>query len=211
MNTSGGLLCIWANNFITEVEVQIGDRWICVKGWVVDIKIHTAIVLVYGPHVAIEKRKMWDEILELRTNMGVPMIVMGDFNEIRCPEERRGCLTMSRSMSNFDEWINNLGLIDMPIIGRKFTWRRGRSCSRLDRILVDPLWLEKENSWKVKCQNFSVSDHTSLLLEAEAVDWGPKPFRSFDIWLSHPGFRKLINDEWRKCGEVTLHEKLKKK
>ena len=26
MNTSGGLLCVWAKKFITETEVQIGDR-----------------------------------------------------------------------------------------------------------------------------------------------------------------------------------------
>ena len=93
---------------------MIGDRWICVKGWVAEAKIFATIVLVYRPHIPAEKRMLWEEISQLQINMGVPMIVMGDFNEIRCPEERRGCLTMFTSMSDFDEWINNMGLIDMP-------------------------------------------------------------------------------------------------
>ena len=36
-----------------------------------------------------------------------------------------------------------MNLVDIPIIGISFTWKRGKSCSRLDRILVDLVWNDK--------------------------------------------------------------------
>ena len=35
------------------------------------------------------------------------------------------------------------------VIGRKFTWFRGRSCSKLDRTLVEIEWLEEFRNLKV--------------------------------------------------------------
>jgi len=27
-------------------------------------------------------------------------------------------------------------------------------------------------------------------------DWGPKPFKSFDVWLKEPGFKVMEKDKW---------------
>ena len=143
INSSDGLLCVWASEFITNIETMVRERWVCLKGLVSIVNLRAAIILIYSLFNVADKHRMWEELLKLRSNLGVPMIVMGDFNEIRCLEERKGCLVLSSIMSKFDDWINRMGLIDMPLVGRKFTWRHGRSCSRLDRILIDLLWLEK--------------------------------------------------------------------
>ena len=63
---------------------------------------------------------------------------MGDFNEVRNEQEKKGCSYRSRIMDEFDQWINDMELIDLPLSGRKFTWRRGSSCSKLDCFVVDP-------------------------------------------------------------------------
>lgn len=46
----------------------------------------------------------------------------------------------------FGEFISEVGLIDLPLIGRKFTWYKldGSAMSRLDRFLISESWL---NSW----------------------------------------------------------------
>lgn len=46
----------------------------------------------------------------------------------------------------FGEFISEVGLIDLPLIGRKFTWYKlDRSAmSRLYRFLISESWL---NSW----------------------------------------------------------------
>jgi hypothetical protein len=47
-------------------------------------------------------------------------------------------------MVAFDRFLNNLELIDMPLVGRRFTWLHpnGVAMSRLDRILISPAWFE---------------------------------------------------------------------
>lgn len=41
-------------------------------------------------------------------------------------------------MLDFDEFIDDMRLNDLPLIGRKYTWHRsnGKCMSRLDRFLV---------------------------------------------------------------------------
>ena len=72
--------------------------------------------------------------------------------------------------------IDDMELIDLPLSECKFTWCRGSSFSRIDRVLINPVWLAKFQAlklWGLKC---SVSDHVLLLVESEVKDWGPIPF-----------------------------------
>ena len=51
--------------------------------------------MVYGYHESCDKERMWHELSKLKFNLGDPLIIMMDFNEVRRPEERkvvRGCL-----------------------------------------------------------------------------------------------------------------------
>ena len=140
---SGGILCIWERSFLKLETIQKGDRRVCIKGFINDLEMVGAIIVVYGYHDMNMKRRLWQEILDVKNMVNVPILVMGDFNEIRFPAERKGCSTMTTSMKAFDEWINNLGVIEVPLIGRKFTWRRGNSYSKLGRLFVEPIWLQK--------------------------------------------------------------------
>jgi len=38
--------------------------------------------------------------------------------------------------------------------------------------------------------------HCALVLKLCVKDWGPKPFRSFDVWLKEPGFKAMVKDNW---------------
>ena len=62
----------------------------------------------------------------------VPFLLMGNFNEVLRPEQRKGGTNMTNNISDFKEWVNTMEFIDMPLLGRKFTWLRGQACSRLD-------------------------------------------------------------------------------
>ena len=94
---------------------------------------------------------------------------MGDLNAIRDLEERFGSSQRSISDSSiieFNNRIHELELLEVPWLGRKFTWIRPNeaSRSRLDRCLVSPEWL---NRWPASVQmtlarNFS--DHCPILL-----------------------------------------------
>ena len=115
----------------------------------------------------------------------------------------------SRSIEDFIQWVQSMGLVDLPLIGRKYTWLRGRSHSRLDRGLVDVDWTLKFPELKLWALNKSVSDHCPLFLETHAKNWGSKPFRTIDAWFTHLEFIKMIKEEWGRLGGVPVTEKFR--
>jgi hypothetical protein len=51
--------------------------------------------------------------------------VLGDFNVVLHPEERRGVNESSSSnleVSGFRNFLNEVELVDLSILGRRFTW-----------------------------------------------------------------------------------------
>ena len=58
-----------------------------------------------------------------------PMLLLGDFNVTLYSGERIGSFRCDLSMREFSEWIADLGLIDIPLHGVKFTCRRNDSKS----------------------------------------------------------------------------------
>ncbi|XP_016195622.1 uncharacterized protein LOC107636639 [Arachis ipaensis] len=134
---------------------------------------------------------------------------MGDFNEIVHVDERQGTDYLPRSAEEFKSWIQNMDLVDLPLIDRKFTWFRGRSCSRIDRALVSMEWLEEFPETRIRGGPRGLSDHCPVILEYMKQRGGPRPFRSLDSWFTNEGFLSLVKEEWRGLGEIQFTDKLK--
>jgi endonuclease/exonuclease/phosphatase family metal-dependent hydrolase len=114
----------------------------------------------------------------------VPIIIvfLGDFNAVRSKEERKGVglgVEVEEDMRLFNIFIENTGLIDLPLMGRKFMWMQpnGRCLSNLDRILVSQNWHMVWGNVSLWGLKRDVSDHSPILLKYDGHDWGPKPFR----------------------------------
>ena len=135
ISMSGGLLCVWEKNILNVESMVWGFCWLCVKSFKKDMACSVAIVLVYGPHIAEEKRAFWNELLDLKNSLDTPLIIIGDFNEITYPDKRLGCVTISRLMANFVQSINEMELFDLSLLGCKFTWSRGSPYSRIIKPL----------------------------------------------------------------------------
>jgi len=63
-------------------------------------------------------------------------------------------------------------------------------------------------------QGRHVSDHCALVIKNCIVDWGPKPFRTFDVWQHSSGFKEVVIKGWSTtvfngCGMEILKEKCK--
>ncbi|XP_068500940.1 uncharacterized protein [Phaseolus vulgaris] len=88
-------------------------------------------------------------------------------------------------------------MVDIPCIGRKYTWYRpnGKAKSRLDIFLTTFEWLQHWLGNKQYVLDRQVSDHCAVVLKANIVDWGPKPFRFLDIWQEHKEFDNFVKDK----------------
>jgi len=93
------------------------------------------IVTVYSPCDIHNKRLLWDTVRQLKAALEGLWCILGDFNSIRDPDERFGScqrLSTDSSMNEFNEWIDDMEILEVPCVGRKFTWYRSNGASRAD-------------------------------------------------------------------------------
>nr|XP_029153257.1 uncharacterized protein LOC114927467 [Arachis hypogaea] len=146
---TGGLLLMWDNLFFVQSNCYKGDGWFCVEGLLTNNNFNFAFCLVYGAHVRSDKMVMWEDLSYMVGLCQVPFCFMGDFNEILRLEERKDVVSLPASAEDFKEWVQDLQLVDLPLTDRKYTWFRGKSCSRIDRVLIS-LECDKEINWVLR-------------------------------------------------------------
>lgn len=146
--------------------------------------------VVYGPCDRVGGYNFFESLRVLLRSIRKPLLMMGDFNEVLKSSERLGQIRYDRGIREFGKWVRELQLIDIPLHGIRFTWARLDSQSKLDRYLCTNEWLLNFPEMRVKGLQRGTSDHNPILLLLEnTVNWGPKPFRCFDVWFSNPNFK----------------------
>lgn len=182
---SQGLLVLWRRGcFVLNSEFN-GRNFLGFEGaWGKD-QLSVTIVHVCAHCDSRGKKLLWEEIVNVKkVKGGERWCLLGDFNSIKSPTERKRVdgYNMNEEMQIFGEFISEAGLIDLPLIGRKFTWYKSdrKTMSRLDRFLITKNWL---NSWCDLSQwglQRSVSDHCTIVLKE--INLGPKPFHMMRYW-----------------------------
>lgn len=97
----------------------------------------------------------------------------------------------------FEEFILEAGLLDVGLVGRKFTWSRldGRFCNRIDHVLVSNEWSMEWGACKLRGLPKGSSNHYPIFLHYIDQNWGPKSFRFFNTWLKHPKRAKFVDEK----------------
>jgi len=85
---------------------------------------------------------MWDEVVRLREEQfNRAWCFAGDFNSVRYLGERKGlnnAYVINNDMLRFNNFIERVEVLDIPMVGRKYTWYNpnGSAKSRIDRVMV---------------------------------------------------------------------------
>lgn len=198
---AGGIAILWnSNSFVCSSSWDM-DGAVIINGMWGAERVDCCFISVYAPCRLDERIELWDRLkLIIQQNSSSCLCLVGDFNSIRFPDER-----VSRSgnlnwndLREFDDFISDSLLIDLPLQGRKFTcYKPDGSCkSRIDRILINDQWMENWSDSIQKGISRSISDHCPIILDTKRIDWGPKPFRFINAWISHPGFKDFISNCW---------------
>ena len=152
------------------------------------------LFIIYAPCDPREKQVLWASLLlHLQALRGAKVCVCGDFNAVRCVEECRSVRgdDVVTDFHHFSEFIDNNGLIDFPLCGRRFTWFKadGTDMSRIDRFLLSEEWcLQWPNCFQVALLR-GLSDHCSLQLSVDEENWGPRPSRMLKCWQDMPRYK----------------------
>ena len=99
------------------------------------------------------------------------MIIGGDFNSMRRPEDKNNDNSNPQWPHLFNAIIDTPNLREVDMIGRQYTWANKLdppTFEKLDRVLISTEWESKYPKVKVEALDRSRSDHTPLLLSTRA-------------------------------------------
>ena len=142
---SRGILYIWDTNFFVKEDFILEDGFTAFWGTWVVFQDRVGFINVYTPLTIASKRRLWSTILSfLVNNRNIKWVVLGDFNETRSPNIRKGSKFSYTGVALFNDFINMADLSEVTSGGRKYTRMSADRVkhSKLDRFFVSRKFLE---------------------------------------------------------------------
>lgn len=199
IGASGGILTAWksrmfsgelvfSNEFAISVELRSmhnDDTWLLTN--------------VYAPCHNEGKRNFINWFKHIQMPEEVDWLVVGDFNMMRKPEDRNKEGGDPSEMFMFNSAISFLGLTEIVLQGRRFTWSNMQPnplLQKIDWIFTTCSWNLKYPDTSVKGYDMTPSDHCPCLVNISTAIPRPKVFRFENYWLQLPCFQQILNEVW---------------
>jgi hypothetical protein len=118
---------------------------------------------------------------------------------VRFPSEKLGLMSFNSTMHEFNDFISECGLLDIPLEGGLFTWSNNRdvpAMSRIDRFLFSPAWADHFGLVNQQHLPRLLSDHFPIRLDCGRIVGGKSPFRFENMWLKVEGFVDWVRGWW---------------
>nr|GEW97809.1 RNA-directed DNA polymerase, eukaryota [Tanacetum cinerariifolium] len=218
----GGLLCVWDSSVFLIENHTISDNFVVLYGTWKPTKTKLLVISVYAPQALSKKRLLWNYISLLISRWGSECIVMGDFNEVHCEEERTGLVFNVQGANVFNDFISSSSLIDVRLEGYSFTWSHpsATKMSKLDRFLISDGFTSLFPHMSALCLDKHLSDHRPILLWDVFIDYGATRFNGMvrfkkklqllkkEIWMwvlaqKHQNLGR-VNDIKTKLNEIDI-------
>ncbi|PWA37046.1 RNA-directed DNA polymerase, eukaryota [Artemisia annua] len=119
------------------------------------------MINIYGLQESSAKFSLWNRIADFMHHHNGKFILFCDMNTDRHENERFGSLFSSLEADHFNSFIDSSGLIDLPI-------------KEILEVLPDIRIKALDRMW---------SDHTPIHLHVLKSDFGPTPFKFYNLWL----------------------------
>nr|GEW01043.1 RNA-directed DNA polymerase, eukaryota [Tanacetum cinerariifolium] len=199
VGNSGGILCVWEATVFKKDYATISDNFVAIYGTWLPSNSNVLFVVIYAPQQVSRKRILWDYVSTLIDRWNGEVVVLGDFNEVRNIDERRGSCFNPTSARVFDQFISASGLVDVKMEGYTFTWSHpsGSKMSKLDRFLVSEGIFSIFPSIRAVCLDCHLSYQCPIILCEVQADFGLIPFRFYHSWISLEGFDAMAEQTWR--------------
>lgn len=152
-----------------------------------------------------KRKELWEELREFAHTHNKPWLMAGDFNETRLDSERNSsCAETSRRSRKFNQWIEDMQLLEVEFSGPSHTWARGdsretRRSAGLDRALCNGDWGLAFDNARVKHLAANHSDHCPIFISPNGftpLSSINKPFRFQAAWLTHENFQEFVQQRW---------------
>ena len=199
VGASGGIIVLWNSAIFEGTLQEITKSAIRINFISKHNQEHWTLVTVYGPCRGQER----DEFVQWLHDLTIPFhenwLLLGDFNFIRSVENRNRDGADMNDIFIFNEIISYLGLMELPLKGRTFTWSNMQEQPLLEQLD----WFFTSCQWTLKYPNSMVhplakttSDHVPCVVSISTTIPKAKIFRFENHWIHQPGFDELVQKVW---------------
>lgn len=163
---------------------------------------HFLFTAVYAANDRLPREAMWEDIARLSTNVSLPWLVSGDFNTILVYGEKLSDgEPVSFNNSELLQCTSQCNLQDMQFSGVFHTWCNNkdgdqRIYCKLDRSLVNDLWLQAYTGSDTVYKSSAVSDHAFAVISISPVQRPKKSFKFCNMWIDHSNFFDVVQQAW---------------
>lgn len=150
---------------------------------------------VYAPTARHEKPVFLAEVQQLQPDAALPWLLFGDFNMTRSPADKNTDTFSLPEYSMFNEAINTMELIELPLRDRAFTWTNSwdnLTLVRLDRAFINQPWNDALPNSYLSSLTRHTSDHAPLVVTVITSVSRSNCFRYDSSWSFRPEFCELI-------------------
>ena len=134
IGASGGILVVWNSNVFIGNLIEVQQFAVVIKFTSRQNNESWTLVVVYGPCQG-EAR---DNFINWLYNLCIPIdehwLLLGDFNFLRSVDNRNLPGGDINDMFIFNEVIGHLGLLELPIKGRSYTWSNMQDIPLLEQL-----------------------------------------------------------------------------
>ena len=202
---SGGLLLLWKE----EVNIRLQ----AVTQNYIDVVIEEnggwRFTGVYGEPDWRHKARTWEAIRSIKGDLGVPWLLMGDFNEILYNSEKEGGRPRTqRQLQAFHDALSECEVNDVGFVGDIYTWQRGHIRERLDRAVANIQWSNMFPQSSLINSEMIRSDHRPILMDTQhlaPMQRGTRMRRFEARWLQEDMVEEMIKAAWARAksrGEI---------
>jgi exonuclease III len=196
---SGGIITIWDSSVFKGNCVFHNDYALSVEFQSTKSDLFWTLTNIYAP--CQDSQQL--DFLHWLNNVTIPdeenWLLVGDFNLIRSPQDRNRDGGNVNEMLLFNEVISNLGLVDIPLKGRKYTWSNMRDSPLLQRLD----WFFTSVAWSTTFPNtmalplaMTTSDHIPCVISIKTSIPKSVIFRFENRWLQHPDSLATVEHTW---------------
>ncbi len=141
---------------------------------------------IYGPTIAAYKGAFFQKLKDIGARSRGAWALLGDFNVLLSHRDKNGPPSRVNDVLLFRNTVDALGILDLPISNKRYTWSNGRpnpTLERLDRALISRDWCQLFPRSSLRALPRPRSDHTPLLLTAHSFVPSSHLFRLEAFWL----------------------------
>lgn len=167
VGASGGILVAWKGALFKGNKIFSNDFCISLEFTSAHNNAQWILTAVYGPCTPEGKVIFVEWLKNIQMPQHIDWMILGDFNLIRKAEDRNKPGGNVAEMLLFNEAISLLGLNEILLQGRKFTWSNMQPSpllEKLDWVFTNSNWTITYPCTTVKALDMIPSDHTPCVV-----------------------------------------------